>query len=145
MDRNRDLSRTLGSISTKTDTTNTKLDTVETTLTNIETDAAALEVAMTDVRKPVVTYLNGDAHGTKLHTGPFYAIAALVDTTIDVSECTTNIKEHDGSSGTQAIATNIAIPKGMTIYGDFASIEIDAGGQILAYSINTVTVTVASS
>tara|TARA_A100001011_G_C14213655_1_gene801023 strand:+ start:18 stop:392 length:375 start_codon:yes stop_codon:yes gene_type:complete len=124
MDRNRDLSRTLGSISTKTDATNTKLD---------------------DVRKPVVTYLNGDAHGTKLHTGPFYAIAALVDTTIDVSECTTNIKEHDGSSGTQAIATNIAIPKGMTIYGDFASIEIDAGGQILAYSINTVTVTVASS
>lgn len=58
------------------------------------------------------------------HTGPYFAVAALEDSVIDTSQCTTNI--------TDAAAT-IAIPKGMTIYGNFTSIELDSG-KVLAYA-----------
>jgi mitochondrial fission protein ELM1 len=63
------------------------------------------------------------------HTGPYFAIAALEDSVIDTSECTTNI--------TDAAAT-ISIPKGMTIYGNFTSIELDSG-KVLAYARTGVT------
>jgi uncharacterized protein YkvS len=89
---------------------------------------------------PVVTQID-DAVA---HTGPFYAITCLVEATIDVSECTTGIKENGGSGAMQAIATNVVIPKGVTIYGNFESIELD-GGTVLAYSHPGITVTVASS
>lgn len=84
-----------------------------------------------------VTYISG----TKKFTGPFFAFTALTDTVIDVSECDLNIKESDGSGAMQALSNNITIPTGMTIYGNFHSIEIDSGTGI-AYSKESVTVTV---
>ena len=60
---------------------------------------------------------------TDEHTGPFAAVQALVESTIDVSECTTNIED----------AADITIPKGVTIFGHFTSIELDASGKVLAY------------
>ena len=60
---------------------------------------------------------------TDEHTGPFAAVQALVESTIDVSECTTNIED----------AADITIPQGVTIFGHFTSIELDASGKVLAY------------
>tara|TARA_X000001382_G_scaffold24873_1_gene15494 strand:+ start:1228 stop:1512 length:285 start_codon:yes stop_codon:yes gene_type:complete len=57
------------------------------------------------------------------HTGPYFAITALTDAVIDSSECTTNITD---------IPATLTIPKGVTIYGDFTSIELDSG-TIVAY------------
>ena len=66
------------------------------------------------------------------HCGPFYAISALEESVIDVSEGDTGIIEF--SSGTKrAVETNISVPRGMTIYADFACIELDSG-KIIAYS-----------
>ena len=50
-------------------------------------------------------------------------ITALTDAVIDSSECTTNITD---------IPATLTIPKGVTIYGDFTSIELDSG-TIVAY------------
>ena len=58
------------------------------------------------------------------HTGPFVAITALEDAAVDISECD------------MSFMTDIAdftIPKGTTIYGDFASIELDSG-KVIAYN-----------
>ena len=59
------------------------------------------------------------------HTGPFVALTAIgtADAVIDTSECTTNIEDA---------AATITIPEGATIFGNFASIELDSGA-ILAY------------
>jgi len=71
-------------------------------------------------------------NGTIKHSGPFYAITALEDAVIDVSECDVSIIEFN--SGTKrAIETDFTVPKGVTIYADFQSIELDSGA-ILAYS-----------
>tara|TARA_Y100000310_G_scaffold177047_1_gene177140 strand:+ start:145 stop:420 length:276 start_codon:yes stop_codon:yes gene_type:complete len=59
------------------------------------------------------------------HTGPFIAITALADAAVDISECD------------MSFITDIAdftIPKGTTIYGQFASIELDSG-TVLAYPL----------
>ena len=89
---------------------------------------------------PVVTHINDVVR----HTGPFYAITALEgDTSIDVSECTTGIKESDGSGAMQNITTDFTIPQGVTIYGNFASIELE-GGSVIAYSVQGTVVTVES-
>jgi uncharacterized oligopeptide transporter (OPT) family protein len=69
---------------------------------------------------------------TARHIGPFYALTALTDTIIDVSECDTGIIEF-ASGVKRPTETNISIPQGMTIYGDFKSIEIDSG-EVLVYS-----------
>tara|TARA_R110000737_G_C14279666_1_gene432026 strand:+ start:84 stop:437 length:354 start_codon:yes stop_codon:yes gene_type:complete len=70
--------------------------------------------------------------GTARHVGPFYAITALEDSVIDVSESDTGIIEF--ASGTKrATTTDITIPKGMTIYSHFASIELDSG-KVIAYT-----------
>ena len=80
------------------------------------------------VYQSYTTHING----TVKHTGPFYAVTALEDAVIDVSECDCGIIEFD--SGTKRdIETNFTIPKGLTIYANFASIELDSG-SILAYS-----------
>ena len=76
---------------------------------------------------------------TNAHTGPFFGITALADAVVDVSQCTTNIIEGD-SSAMRAIATNFTIPKGVTIYGDFTSIELDSG-SVIAYAKAGITVT----
>lgn len=77
---------------------------------------------------------------TRKHTGPFFAITALADAVVDVSECDMAIIESDGAGGTQAIATDFTIPKGVTIYGNFNSVELDSG-SVLAYARKGVTIT----
>ena len=62
---------------------------------------------------------------TDAHTGPFFAITALTDAAVDVSEC-------DMSFITDV--ADFTIPKGVTIYGAFTSIELDSG-TVLAYSL----------
>ena len=58
------------------------------------------------------------------HTGPYFAITALEDAVVDVSEC--------DMSFIQDVA-DFTIPKGLTIYGTFQSIELDSG-KVIAYS-----------
>ena len=58
------------------------------------------------------------------HTGPYFAITALEDAVVDISEC-------DMSFITDV--ADFTIPKGLTIYGNFASIELDSG-KVIAYS-----------
>jgi len=55
--------------------------------------------------------------------GPFYAITALADADVDVSEC-------DMSFITGIV--DFQIPKGVTIYGKFASIAITSG-KVIGY------------
>ena len=58
-----------------------------------------------------------------LHTGPFFAVTALIDSTIDHDECVTNITN----------GADFIIPKGVTIYGNFTSIYLVTAGKVLAY------------
>jgi hypothetical protein len=61
---------------------------------------------------------------TNESTGPYFAITALEDAVVDVSQCDMSflggLSANDG-------------PKGLTIYGNFASIELDSG-KVIAYS-----------
>ena len=82
---------------------------------------------------------------TVKHTGPFYAIYALTDAVVDVSECATGIYERSGS-GTIAVQSasngnNFTITAGLTIFGQFESIELDSG-DVLLYSIPGIIPTV---
>ncbi len=61
---------------------------------------------------------------TNEHTGPFVAITALEDAAVDVSEC-------DMSFITDV--ADFTIPKGTTLFGRFASIELDSG-KVIAYN-----------
>jgi len=58
------------------------------------------------------------------HTGPYFAITALEDAVVDVSECNMSFI---------ADVADFTIPKGLTIYGKFQSIELDSG-KVIAYS-----------
>jgi hypothetical protein len=62
---------------------------------------------------------------TDAHTGPFYAITCIgtAPAVVDVSEC-------DMSFITDV--ADFTIPLGVTIYGNFASIELDSGA-VIAY------------
>ena len=62
---------------------------------------------------------------TAAHAGPYFAITALADAVVDVSEC-------DMSFITDV--ADFTIPKGVTIYGNFASIELDSG-SVIAYTL----------
>ena len=88
----------------------------------------------------VVVHIND----TVQHAGPFFAITCLEVAVVDVSECTTNIKENGGSGNIQLIATNFTIPAGVTIYGNFRSIELDSG-VVLAYAKKGITPSVDAS
>ena len=57
------------------------------------------------------------------HTGPYVAITALSDAAVDVDQC-------DMSYITDV--ADFTIPKGVTIFGRFESIELDSG-SVLAY------------
>ena len=81
---------------------------------------------------------------TVQHNGPFFAVTALEIAVVDVSECTTNIIENGGSGNTQNIATNFTIPAGVTIYGNFRSIELDSG-VVLAYAKSGTNIEVNAS
>jgi len=60
---------------------------------------------------------------TDAHTGPFVAITAMTDAVVDISECDMSYIED---------VADFTIPKGVTIYGQFASIELDSG-TVFAY------------
>jgi hypothetical protein len=62
---------------------------------------------------------------TDEHTGPYFAITALTDAVVDTDQC-------DMSFITDV--ADFTIPKGVTIYGTFASIELDSG-TVIAYSL----------
>tara|TARA_R110002051_G_scaffold261773_1_gene321700 strand:+ start:106 stop:399 length:294 start_codon:yes stop_codon:yes gene_type:complete len=62
---------------------------------------------------------------TATHAGPFVAITALEDAAVDVSECT-NI------AITMTDAADFTLPKGASIYGDFAGFALDSG-KVIAY------------
>ena len=64
---------------------------------------------------------------TDEHTGPFIAITALEDAEVDISEC-------DMSFITDV--ADFTIPKGATIFGNFASVELDSG-KVIAYNAST--------
>ena len=60
---------------------------------------------------------------TDCHTGPFVAITAITDAVVDISECDMSFIED---------VADFTIPKGVTIYGQFTSIELDSG-TVFAY------------
>ena len=60
---------------------------------------------------------------TDAHTGPFVAITAITDAAVDISECDMSYIED---------VADFTLPKGVTIYGQFASIELDSG-TVFAY------------
>ena len=65
--------------------------------------------------------------GTDEISGPFIAVTALAAAVVDTSEC-----DVTWLSGT--IPATFAIPVGTTIYGSFASIELDSGAVIAYYA-----------
>ena len=71
-----------------------------------------------------------------IHTGPFVAIAAIEDSTIDVSDSTnianTMVDGVGGSTGATTMATDFQIPAGMTIYGSFEYFSL-VSGKVIAY------------
>ena len=68
---------------------------------------------------------------TNEHIGPYFAITVIdtADAVIDVSECKMSFL---GNVSANTGTNDITIPKGVTIYGDFASIELDSGA-VIAY------------
>ena len=58
-----------------------------------------------------------------LHTGPFFAVTALIDSTIDHTNSVTSITN----------GADFILPKGVTIYGNFTSIQLKTAGKVLAY------------
>ena len=89
--------------------------------------------ATVETMKPgVVIHLIGA--GKLLSATPekgFYAITALTETTFDVSECNTGVMQNI-SGAIVATTTDIVLPAGVTMYGNFQSVEI-SGGKCLVY------------
>ena len=110
--------------------------------TNNEINLSAVKDGIEASITPVTTIMFGDAE-QNAYTGPFYGITALAEAVIDVSECDLNIKTRTGASTMGANTTDITIPAGVTIYGNFKSIELNSG-TVLAYSKPGTTVTVGS-
>tara|TARA_R110000823_G_scaffold222656_1_gene350983 strand:+ start:188 stop:481 length:294 start_codon:yes stop_codon:yes gene_type:complete len=76
------------------------------------------------IQPSAAVFIDGDAAQNEI-TGPFFAITALTDAAIDISEC-------DMSFITSV--ADFTLPKGLTIYGNFASIELDSG-KVIAYTL----------
>ena len=70
---------------------------------------------------------------TDEHTGPYFALTAIgtADAVIDVSQCDMSFL---GGVAANTGTDNITIPKGVTIYGNFASVELDSGA-LIAYKL----------
>lgn len=60
---------------------------------------------------------------TTEHAGPFVAFTALSESTVDVSECTTNIED----------AVDFAVPAGVTVFGEFDSLQFVTAALVIAY------------
>ena len=69
-----------------------------------------------------LVFIDGDSAQDEI-SGPFVAITALSDAAVDISQC-------DMSFITSV--ADFTIPKGVTIFGRFDSIELDSG-KVLAY------------
>ena len=69
-----------------------------------------------------VVFIDGESAQDEI-TGPFVAITALSDAAVDISECTMSFIDS---------VADFTIPKGVTIFGRFESIELDSG-KVLAY------------
>ena len=71
-----------------------------------------------------------------IHTGPFIAITAIVDSEVDVSDCTnianTMVDGASGTTGALTMATDFTIPAGLTIYGRFEYFSLESG-KVIAY------------
>ena len=93
---------------------------------------------------PLPIFIFGDSD-QNAYQGPFFALTALTNATIDVDECSMgdDMKTRTGASTLGVNTTNFVIPKGVTIYGWFDSIELDSG-TLIAYSKPGTTVTVLS-
>lgn len=120
--------------------TKSSQDSANTLLTAIDAVLDTIDERMDRVAAPSSTVM---LTGTKAFTGPFYALSALEDSVIDASEGDTNITESDDSGSIQDLSGTLTIPKGMTIYGNFAVVELDSG-KMIGYAAAGVTVTVAS-
>lgn len=108
--------------------------------TTTEQILSNLHDVMLDTIEPGSTTLIDEAD--KEFKGPFYAITALSDAVIDVSECNTGIKQKAAGAALEDLTTtNITVIQGMTIYSHFESINLDSG-SILAYARKGITVTV---
>lgn len=72
-----------------------------------------------------------------IHTGPFVAITAIIDSTVDATDCTnienTMVDGADGTTGAATMTTDFIIPKGVTIFGRFEYFSIVSGGKVIAY------------
>ena len=77
-----------------------------------------------DSLSPVAHFIDD----TVEHTGPYFAVFAIEESVIDTTGCTTNIIDAPSA---------ITLKEGMTIYGDFTSIELDSG-KVIAYARNGV-------
>ena len=91
---------------------------------------------------PIIIFGDSDQNA---YQGPFFALTALTNATIDVDECSMgdDMKTRTGVNTLGVNTTNFVIPKGVTIYGWFDSIELDSG-TLIAYSKPGTTVTVLS-
>ena len=106
--------------------------------TKLEQIVDALKQVTLEAHEPGNAILIDEA---KQFKGPFYAITALTDCVIDADQCVTNILEKDTGAATKALATDINVIQGMTLYGNFESIELSSGSAI-AYTRKGITVTV---
>jgi len=72
-----------------------------------------------------VVLIDGDTAQNEI-TGPFAAITVIgtAPAVIDTSECTTNIASETAT---------ISIPNGVTIFGDFTSLQFDTAAGVIAY------------
>ena len=81
-------------------------------------------------------YIGAASEKYEAINGTFFAFTALEAATIDVSRCTTNILTKGASTGDPLIknvTADITVPAGVTIYGNFLSIELSAGKGIAYY------------
>ena len=62
----------------------------------------------------------------------------------DASNIQISSTESDDSGSIQDLSGTLTIPKGMTIYGNFAVVELDSG-KMIGYAAAGVTVSVAGS
>ena len=60
---------------------------------------------------------------TSEHDGPFSAFTALADATVDHDACTTNIED----------VAEFTVPKGVTLFGDFTSLQFTSATTVIAY------------
>ena len=93
-----------------------------TELTRLDTSTRLAYGAAKSAIQPTVTTLITDAAE---HVGPFFAVTAILASTVDHSNCTTNIVN----------GADFILPEGATIYGNFDSIALLAGGSVMAYTL----------